>query len=225
VLSDCNNWIRNQFDESTIFSAQRLSTEDTQKLSTEDTQKLSTEDTQRLSTEDTQKLSTEDTQKLSTEDTQRLSTEDTQRLSTEDTQRLSTEDTQKLSTEDTQKLSTEDTQKLSTEDTQKLSTEDTQKLIEIPSDYETETEIQKSVTDRPLAERKKRAPLMAGKATTTVLPFSTSYLCEKAVSSYANLKTKYRNGLHALPDIRLYLPSMVPHYQELSRSKQSHPSH
>jgi hypothetical protein len=32
MLSDSNNWIRNPFDESTIFSSQGLSTEDTEKV-------------------------------------------------------------------------------------------------------------------------------------------------------------------------------------------------
>jgi hypothetical protein len=64
---------------------------------------------------------------------------------------------------------------------------------------------------------RKEYPLLAGKATTTWLPLSTAYLCEKAFFSYENLKTKHRNRLNAEPDLRLLsffggtgIPSTMP---------------
>uniref|UniRef100_A0A8C3FIZ9 Uncharacterized protein n=1 Tax=Chrysemys picta bellii TaxID=8478 RepID=A0A8C3FIZ9_CHRPI len=68
-------------------------------------------------------------------------------------------------------------------------------------------------------------PFLAEKAAAVLLPFSTTYLCEKAFSSYAHLKTKYRNRLDAEPDLRLYLSPVVPDFQELCRAKQVNPSH
>jgi hypothetical protein len=72
---------------------------------------------------------------------------------------------------------------------------------------------------------RKDYPLLAGKTTATLLPFSTTRLCEKEFSSYANQKTKHRNKFNTEQDLRLHLSSVVPDYQTLCRSKKSHPSH
>jgi hypothetical protein len=107
---------------------------------------------------------------------------------------------------------------------QGLSTEDTEKLIEISSDYELKLRFKSLSLINFWLSVRKEYPLLAGKATTTLLPFSTTYHCEKGISSYANLKTEHRNRLSAEPDLRLCLSSKVPDYQALCRSKQAHPS-
>jgi hypothetical protein len=105
---------------------------------------------------------------------------------------------------------------------QGLSTENTEKLIEISSDYEMKLRFKSmSLFNFWLSVRKE----MAGNATTRLLPFSTTYLCDKAFFSYEHLKTKHRNRFNAEPGIRLNLSSVVPDYQTLCRSKQAHPSH
>jgi hypothetical protein len=100
-----------------------------------------------------------------------------------------------------------------------LSTEDTEKLIEISSDYELKLRFKSLSLINFWLSVRKEYPLLAGKATTTLLPFSTTYLCEKAFSSYANLKTKRRNRLNAEPDLRLHFSSVVTGYQALCRSE------
>jgi hypothetical protein len=108
---------------------------------------------------------------------------------------------------------------------QGLSTEDTEKLIEISSDYELKLRcISLSLINFWLRVRKEY-PLLAGKATTTLLSFSTTYLCKQAFSSYTILKTKHRNRLNAEPDLRLHFSSVVPDYQALCQLKQAHPSY
>jgi hypothetical protein len=59
--------------------------------------------------------------------------------------------------------------------------------------------MQKSVTDQLWLSVRKEYTLLAGKATTGLLPFSITCLCEKAFSSYENLKTNRRNRLNAEP--------------------------
>jgi hypothetical protein len=105
-----------------------------------------------------------------------------------------------------------------------LNTEDTEKLIEISSDYELKLRFKSLSLVNFWLNLRKEYPLLAGKATAKFLPFSTTYLCEKAFSSYANLKIKHRNKFNAEPDLRLFLSSLVPDYQALCRSKQARPS-
>jgi hypothetical protein len=108
---------------------------------------------------------------------------------------------------------------------QGLSTEDTEILIEISSDYELKLRYQSMSLINFWLSVRKDYPLLAGRAIATLLSLSTTCLCEKAFASYANLKTKHRNKCNAEQDLRLHLSSVVPDYQTLCRSKQSHPSH
>jgi hypothetical protein len=62
---------------------------------------------------------------------------------------------------------------------QGLSTEDTEKLIEISGDYELKLRFKSLSLISFWLSVSKEYPLLAGKATTTLLPFSTTYLCEK----------------------------------------------
>jgi hypothetical protein len=97
-------------------------------------------------------------------------------------------------------------------------------VIEISGDYELKLRFKSLSLIYFWLSVRKEYPLLAGKATTRLL-FSATYLCEKAFSSYAKLKTMYRNRIIADPDLRLYLSSVVLDYQPLCRSKQAHPSH
>jgi hypothetical protein len=66
---------------------------------------------------------------------------------------------------------------------QGLSTEDTEELTEVSSDYELKLRYQSlSLINFWLSERK-HYPLLAGKTTATLLPFSTTCVCGKAFSS------------------------------------------
>jgi hypothetical protein len=106
-----------------------------------------------------------------------------------------------------------------------LSTEDTANLLDISSDYEPKMAFRILSLINIWLSVRKEYPLLGGKAATTSLPLSTTYLCEKAFSSCANLKTKHRRRLNAEPDLRLHPSPVVPEYQALRSSTQAHPSH
>uniref|UniRef100_A0A674J7L1 HAT C-terminal dimerisation domain-containing protein n=1 Tax=Terrapene triunguis TaxID=2587831 RepID=A0A674J7L1_9SAUR len=105
--------------------------------------------------------------------------------------------------------------------TQILKTEEKEKLIEISCDYELKRSFRNLSLINFWLSLRNEYPLLAEKAAAVLLSFSTTYLCEKAFSSYAHLKTKYRNRLHAEPDLRLYLSPKVPDFKELCRAKQA----
>lgn len=68
-------------------------------------------------------------------------------------------------------------------------------------------------------------PALSDKAVRILLPFATTYLCEKGFSSLAAIKTKYRSRLDAEPDLRLKLCSIEPDIKGLCAERQAHPSH
>uniref|UniRef100_A0A8C3HDY0 Uncharacterized protein n=1 Tax=Chrysemys picta bellii TaxID=8478 RepID=A0A8C3HDY0_CHRPI len=105
--------------------------------------------------------------------------------------------------------------------TQILNTEEKEKLIEISCDYELRRSFRNLSLINFWLSLRNEYPLLAEKAAAVLLPFSTTYLCEKVFSSYAHLKTKYRNRLDAEPDLRLYLSPKVPDFKELCRAKQA----
>lgn len=105
-----------------------------------------------------------------------------------------------------------------------LSVNEKEQLLEISTDFQ----LQKSYKSLSLIGfwlSLKEFAVLANKAITALLPFSSTYLCEKSFSSYAYLKNKYRNRLCAESDLRLYLTSVVPDFKALCRGKQAQPSH
>ena len=59
----------------------------------------------------------------------------------------------------------------------------------------------------------------------TLLPFSSTYLCESGFSTLVNLKTKCRSKLDYEADMRCALSSTKPRIKLLISNKQLHPSH
>ena len=59
----------------------------------------------------------------------------------------------------------------------------------------------------------------------TLLPFSSTYLCESGFSTVVNVKTKCRSKLDCEADMRCALSSTKPHIKFLVSNKQLHPSH
>ncbi|XP_034069815.1 zinc finger BED domain-containing protein 5-like [Gymnodraco acuticeps] len=68
-------------------------------------------------------------------------------------------------------------------------------------------------------------PALSDKAVRFLLPFATTYLCEKGFSSLAVIKTKYRSRLNAEPDLRPKLTSIAPDIKGLCSRRQAQPSH
>uniref|UniRef100_A0A8C3RXN0 Uncharacterized protein n=1 Tax=Chelydra serpentina TaxID=8475 RepID=A0A8C3RXN0_CHESE len=86
-----------------------------------------------------------------------------------------------------------------------LNTKEKEKLIEISCDYELKRSFRNLSLINFWLSLRNEYPFLAEKAAAVLLPFSTTYLCEKAFSSYGHLKTKYRNRLDA--DLRLSFSS------------------
>ena len=59
----------------------------------------------------------------------------------------------------------------------------------------------------------------------TLLPFSSTYLCESGFSALVSIKTKCRNKLECEADLRCSLSSTKPRIKRLVSQKQLHPSH
>ena len=59
----------------------------------------------------------------------------------------------------------------------------------------------------------------------TLLPFSSTYLCESGFSALVSTKTKCRNKLEYEADLRCSLSSTKPQIKRLVSPKQLHPSH
>ncbi|KAF2882202.1 hypothetical protein ILUMI_23969 [Ignelater luminosus] len=66
-------------------------------------------------------------------------------------------------------------------------------------------------------------PELSRKAVNFLLPFATTYLCESGFTHLVMIKTKYRNRLHAEPELRLKLTKIVPKIDSICDSKQ--PTH
>ena len=58
-------------------------------------------------------------------------------------------------------------------------------------------------------------PAIAKQALHTLLPFSSTYLCEAGYSFYTAIKTKYRSNLNAAADLRIKLSTIKPNIKTL----------
>ena len=68
-------------------------------------------------------------------------------------------------------------------------------------------------------------PEVSCQAVTFVMPFATTYLCEKRFSAMTAMKTKYKALLNIESDLRLKLTNFEPDITSLVNNKQPQPSH
>ncbi|KAL3978913.1 hypothetical protein ACER0C_017463 [Sarotherodon galilaeus] len=98
-------------------------------------------------------------------------------------------------------------------------------LIEIATDGSLKVEhAQKTLADFWIGLLTEQ-PTLAKRAVKTLMPFATTYLCERGFSALTNMKTKYRARLCVENDLRLSLSQIEPNNEELCASAQAHPSH
>ncbi|XP_028660398.1 zinc finger BED domain-containing protein 5-like [Erpetoichthys calabaricus] len=79
---------------------------------------------------------------------------------------------------------------------------------------------EKSVTEFRSQVRKEHDELSA-KAITALLPFGSTYLCEKAFSSMTSIKTKPRNCLYLEYDLVVSVSTLSPRIQDLMEKKRT----
>ena len=106
-----------------------------------------------------------------------------------------------------------------------LSISQQEKLLELSSDGT----LKRKFDIVPLAEFwilvKNEYPQLSELAMSILIPFTSTYLCEKAFSSMVTIKTKSRNRLQVEGDLRLSLSPIQPRMDLLCSNVQSHPSH
>ncbi len=69
-------------------------------------------------------------------------------------------------------------------------------------------------------------PDLSKSAANYLMPFATTYLCEKAFSFLVFIKNKYKNTMKNVEnELLLALTQIEPDIQSLCQRKQSHPSH
>ena len=74
-------------------------------------------------------------------------------------------------------------------------------------------------------QRRSEYPALSDKAVHFLIPFATTYLCEKGFFSLDSIKTKHRSRLDAEPSLRLKLTAIDPDIVALCSQSHAHPSH
>jgi len=105
-------------------------------------------------------------------------------------------------------------------DLSELTLEEKEELIEVKTDRTLQLRMPTlSLSDFWMIIEREHSVIDA-KAIDTLLPFTTTYLCEKGFSSMTMLKTKYRERLLSLEDdMRICLSAIPPRIESLSASR------
>ncbi len=98
-------------------------------------------------------------------------------------------------------------------------------LIELSCDETLKSSFKKQSLLDFWIQQHREYPALSDKAVRILLPFATTYLCEKGFSSLAVIKTKYRCRMDAEPDLRLKLSSVEPDIKGLCAQRRAQPSH
>lgn len=106
-----------------------------------------------------------------------------------------------------------------------LATKLKENLLELSADGMLHLEFKSENLDTFWLKRKTEYPELTTEALKCLIPFSTSYLCELAFSSMAQIKSKLRNRLHLEDDLILKVAKTDPRWEKLIEQTQAQPSH
>lgn len=98
-------------------------------------------------------------------------------------------------------------------------------LLELSADGMLHLEFKSENLDTFWLKRKTEYPELTTEALKCLIPFSTSYLCELAFSSMAQIKSKLRNRLNLENDLILNVAKTDPRWEKLIEQTQAQPSH
>lgn len=100
-----------------------------------------------------------------------------------------------------------------------------EEVLEIKNDSAAKYDFEKM--DKPLFWVKYLTvyPSTAEQALKLYLPFSSTYLCERAFSAVVAIKNKLRSKLSIANDLRCAVSTIQPRIQNLVKNMQAHPSH
>ena len=106
-----------------------------------------------------------------------------------------------------------------------LTTKLKENLLELSAAGMLHLEFKSENLDTFWLKRKTEYPELTTEALKGLIPFSTSYLCELAFSSMAQIKSKQRNRLNLENDLILKVAKTDPRWEKLIEQTQAQPSH
>jgi zinc finger BED domain-containing protein 5/7/8/9 len=99
-------------------------------------------------------------------------------------------------------------------------------LVEMSTDTSLKMQFNQKSLEHFWLHVRKDYPQLSNKALKVLIPFPTTYLCEKAFSALAYIKNKFRNRIENVEsELRLKLSSIEPDVQKLVTEMQHQPSH
>jgi len=99
-------------------------------------------------------------------------------------------------------------------------------LVEMSTDTSLKMQFNQKSLEHFWLHVRKDYPQLSSKALKVLIPFPTTYLCEKAFSALVYIKNKFRNRLENVEsELRLKLSSIEPDVQKLVTEMQHQPSH
>lgn len=110
-------------------------------------------------------------------------------------------------------------------DTFQLQMKEREELIDISTDFTLKSIFTASDIFNFWLQIYNQYPELSKRAIKILMPFVTTYMCEKSFSLYIATKTKYRNRLDAEDDMRLQITTIIPNFDEICNEKQAQPSH
>ncbi|XP_068229365.1 protein FAM200C-like [Palaemon carinicauda] len=93
-------------------------------------------------------------------------------------------------------------------------------LIDMRHNRGIQMEFTNSQLDHFLASQLEAYPALVTKALEVLVPFATAYLCEQGFSCLLHIKTKSRNQLNSIHDMRVALSTKTPRFDAIMEKKQ-----